>query len=359
MEKFKNSEEYNKYQEEWLLLNLIRELRGIATKGNLPTYTESIKFARQVIPDIFDENSEMVKKHHEPELVRFYLQLAEAQSKLEGRKISGLELVDKEIMELNKMLASDIAEKDTLNKKLKKLKTVRTILKPTKEEEDFILAHDVRSLRFGVMPVNHSGKYADYKVTENRIVRVRLIHPNRGERSLGADMIYEHYDPEKEMVRFVMIQYKLWDGNRLYWTTSRNLKSQLEKLSENLCDQKFCFSSPGRNASGEFRYPFCTAFLRPTDTLLYKNSPLTSSGTHLPICKISEIIRKTSLFNNVLDKHALREVSVSQPVFEECFNKNQLGSRWMSYDEAEELYRKHKILDSEENIIIHVQELEL
>ena len=42
---------------------------------------------------------------------------------------------------------------------------------------------------------------------------------------------------------------------------------------------------------------------------------------------------------------------------EENFNYNQIGSRWMSYEEAEELYRTHKILDDSERIIVHVQEL--
>ena len=53
------------------------------------------------------------------------------------------------------------------------------------------------------------------------------------------------------------------------------------------------------------------------------------------------------------------EVSINQMVFEECFNSNQLGSRWMTYAEAEQLYTKHKILDGGERIILHAQELEL
>ena len=49
MEYFDDHEEYKKFQTEWALLNLVRELRGISNKGATPTYFSAIKLATQII----------------------------------------------------------------------------------------------------------------------------------------------------------------------------------------------------------------------------------------------------------------------------------------------------------------------
>ena len=129
--------------------------------------------------------------------MRLYRQQSEAQSKIEGRTIDPLELVDKKIAELNQQIATDVSN-DLLKKELDKAQIVRSLLVPRNVQEDFILEHDVKSLKFGVDPIDIKAKYADYKVSESRIIRVRLIHPNEGEQSMGADLIYEQYDQENK-----------------------------------------------------------------------------------------------------------------------------------------------------------------
>ena len=359
MEEFKDNQEYKKFQTEWALLNLVRELRGISNKGVTPTYYSSIKLATQIIPEIFNEKSLIVQRNHEPELVRAFRQQAEAQSKIEGRSIDPIELVDKRIVVLNQQIATDIEQKDLLKKELEKVQIVRSLLLPRSIQEDYILEHDVKCLKFGVEPINIQAKSADYKVSEKRYIRLRLIHPNDGEHSMGADLIYEQYDPEKRKVRFVMVQYKIWDGEILYWSQAKNLDPQLAKMADNLCGNGFCKCEKGNNYSTSFRYPYCSAFLRPTDKMQYKNSPFTSSGMHIPICKIESVTVETKDGNKVLRKQNMRETSLSQSLFEENFNYNQIGSRWMSYEELEKLYKEHKILENDERIIVHVQELEI
>ena len=359
MEQFSDDSEYKKFQTEWALINLVRELREISTKGVTPTYYSSIKLATQIIPDIFNEKSLIVQRHHEPELVRSYRQQAEAQSKIEGRLIDPIELVEKRIDVLNKQIATDISFKDLLKKELDKNQIVRSMLLPRNVQEDYILEHDVKSMKFGVEPINIQAKSADYKVSENRYIRVRLIHPNDGEQSMGADLIYEQYDPEKRKVRFVMVQYKIWDGELLYWSQAKNLDPQIAKMNLNLCANGYCKCESGNNHATSFRYPYCSAFLRPTDRLQYKDSPFTSSGMHIPICKINSVVVETKEGNKVLKKQNMRETSISHKLFEENFNLNQIGSRWMNYSEAEQLYKEHKILESDERIIVHVQELEI
>jgi hypothetical protein len=78
---------------------------------------------------------------------------------------------------------------------------------------------------------------------------------------------------------------------------------------------------------------------------------------HIPICKINGVTVESKDGNKILRRQNMKHTSLSHKVFEENFNYNQIGSRWMNYSEAEELYREHKILDDTERIIVHVQEL--
>lgn len=359
MENFNSDEEYRKFQTEWALVNLVKELRGISNRGAIPTYYNAIKLAMQILPDVFNEKSYMVQRHHEPETVRSYRQQAEAQSQIDGKKIEPLDLIDTRIATLVKLIGSDKNNKDLLVKELDKLTKSRSLLVPKNILEDYILHHDVKSVKFGVEPIDIQAKHSDYIVSENRIIRVRMIHPNNGEQSMGADLIYEQYDTEKKVVRFLMVQYKIWEVDTIYWSETKNLNKQLQKMTNKLCSKGYCNCDDGNNVSGEFRYPFCTGFLRPTDNLQFKNSRFTSSGMHVPICKLDALTEVSKDGNKILRKNNMRHASLSQNVFEECFNYNQIGSRWFQYDELEKLYKENKILETDENIIVHVQELEI
>ncbi len=356
---FESREEFKRFQTEWALLNLIKELRGISHKGAMPTYFNAIKLGTQLIPEIFNDDSIIVKRHHEPELVRYYRQQAEATSKLEGKKVEPITLVEKRLEELDKLSGTDIEDKDLILKEQERLKKVRSLLLPRNVQEDYVLHHDIKCMKFGVKPVNIETKYTDYNISENRAIRVRMIHPNNGEQSMGADLIYEQYDPERRKVRFMMVQYKIWDGEILYWSEAKNMEPQIQKLNDNICAKGYCNCETGKNVSGEFRFPYCSAFLRPTDKLQTKDSAFTSSGMHIPVCKINGVTVLTGKGNKVLRKNNLKGTAISQKLFEDCFNYNQIGSRWLDYSELEKLYKDHKILEEDEHIIIHVQELEL
>lgn len=357
--KFKDEAERRAYLTEWAILNLVRELKGISSKGAIPTYYSSIKLGTQIMPEIFNDDSHIIKRHHEPELVRSYRQQAAAESEITGSEVEPLEVLDNRIETLNKQLATNITNKDLLEKELSKLRSIRHLFLPKRVQEDFILHHDVKSMKYGVQPINIGVKSADYQVARDRFIRVRLIHPNDGEQKMGADLIYEQYLPEQKKVRFLLIQYKIWEGELLYWSQAKNLNPQLKKMKNNLCDQGFCLCKDGKNYSTEFRYPYCSAYLRPTDALQDKTSPLTSSGMHIPICRIKDVVEDTSEGNKVLRKKNMRHVSLSQSVFEEAFNYNQIGSRWLDYEEVEKLYEENAILDSGERLLVHVQELEI
>ena len=60
-----------------------------------------------------------------------------------------------------------------------------------------------------------------------------------------------------------------------------------------------------------------------------------------------------------IEKEKIKNQSLSHKVFEEIFNSNMLGSRWLPYDDVEKLYRDHRIIEPEETIVIHAQEFSL
>ena len=358
----KNTAENNQLQLEWLLLNLIKEMKSISSRGSSSTYQNSLEFAKEIIPQVFNKKSILVNSQ-EPDLARQYRQLAKAESLDSGKKVNPLDLIDARIKKLKSLIKKSPVENDLLRRDLSKHERIRPlfVLKPI--TEDFVLHKDLYAERYSFEPLKISGvKYTDHKITEDRILRVRLIHPDKAEHSLGADLIYEHYWQEKELVRFAHLQYKIWDGKTLLFSKSPNLNSQLEKLKEALCGKGYCNAvhSLFKEEGKEYRFPYCSAFLRPTDKLQNKNSPLVSSGLHLPICKIGEHASYTEPGHNKKLEHAhIKDSSLTSVIFEDLFNDNKIGSRWLTYEEAEKIYKKHKILESDERIILHAQEFEI
>ncbi len=160
------------------------------------------------------------------------------------------------------------------------------------------------------------------------------------------------------MGRIVLVQYKIWDGKRLYTSQARNLKEQLDKLAKISCETGLCKPYENSARLEAYRMPYCVSFLRPTDKLQDPDSRLISSGLHTPICAIAKAWEPTNYEGDgeKIEKKRIRSESLSHRVFEEMFNTNMIGSRWLTYDEIEQLYRDHKILQHNEKIVLHAQE---
>jgi hypothetical protein len=60
--------------------------------------------------------------------------------------------------------------------------------------------------------------------------------------------------------------------------------------------------------------------------------------------------------NTLLSKE-IRSGGVTHEIFEEMFNANMLGSKWLTYKELEDLYHANNVLEPGDRIIIHAQEL--
>jgi hypothetical protein len=70
-------------------------------------------------------------------------------------------------------------------------------------------------------------------------------------------------------------------------------------------------------------------------------------------------MQDTGRGNKKIESKVIRSEAVTHKVFEEMFNANLLGSRWLTYEEIETLYRDHKVLEPTERIVLHVQEFGL
>ena len=74
---------------------------------------------------------------------------------------------------------------------------------------------------------------------------------------------------------------------------------------------------------------------------------------HLPLCEV----RRLQEAENKVTKSNIIERAISSKNFEDLFNENMLGSRWISINYLEKFY-KDKGLDSlTDSIRIHAQEV--
>jgi len=195
--------------------------------------------------------------------------------------------------------------------------------------------------------------YHDFQLPDSNILRLRLVHPDRAEQITGADIIYERHVPRQQRVSIVGVQYKIWDDKSLYLSDER-MQRQLARMKEFFCDAKLCQAG---SEDHTFRFPFCGAFLRPTDRLQNPNQKLRTTGEHLPIRQIDKVKRTGVRDGEMLSLDSIRHMSLSHHVFENLFTSGKIGSRTISYDELETLYAKLGSMIDQNRILIHAQDL--
>ncbi len=341
---------------EWTTLNALREMLGIALKGSLsPTYEQTLAFAKVVAPQLFDSPKSLIGRTREHPLVEEYHQKTQALARIEAREVSLTEIIDRDISELKGFLKA-AKENNQLQKRLTILESTRALLHPKNYTENQLILRDLfKAHRDIPVPSIEGDTYREFQLTEDRGIRIRLLHPDPTEHVVGADLVYETYWDKKRLLRLAVVQYKIWNGKTLYTSQAANLENQLDKLKGIFCDGGLC-QAPNSRRSNAYRLPFCSAFLRPTDELQYPDSRFISSGLHTPICVVAGSWEDTGRGGKKLESKNVRSESLTHKVFEEVFNTNMLGSRWLTYTEIDDLYRKHKILESSESVVIHAQE---
>jgi len=121
----------------------------------------------------------------------------------------------------------------------------------------------------------------------------------------------------------------------------------------NLCSGGFCHGSHGKNYSTkQFRFPYCSAFLRPTSNKASVNSKLISSGYHLRVCDV--LAKKQT--ENKLTKDSIKQTSLTQNTFEELFTIGKVGSRWIDIEDLDNFYKNINLPFHSDTIRIHAQQ---
>lgn len=332
-----------------------RDLLQIANKRNQPpTYENALGLLNELAPDLYNDFIELLSRKNKSELVQYFTDLSEIKSKEAAREITPIELIERQIKTLQELHDQDPSKK-TVTKRLMEHLVAREKMDLVRLTENRILNRDFNQ----VSRESYSDKlfqddfYSDYKLKNSNILRIRFLHPDTDEHVTGADLIYEQYDLTKNKVRFVFLQYKTWDKDVIYTSSTANLVPQLEKMTNLLCKNKLCHSSAGNKTSNKYRLPYCSAFLRPTDKVQNSDSKLISSGYHLPICNALKLIES----EGKIEKKMIKEESFSSHIFEELFNSNMVGTRWIETEDLEKIYEENKIFKKSDRIKLYAQEI--
>jgi hypothetical protein len=332
----------------------MRESVSIARKLPQPaSYEHSLDLIHDLDPNIYNQITTLLTNKNESDSVKYYKEKAELLSTSE-KPVSPLDLINYDLNE-HQLLQEKAGEKRFITKKIFELRAAIEYFTPREVSEHKILSSDFYLAEHGGYfgkKIYENDSYKDYKLPNSNLLRLRLLHPDKAEAILGVDLIYEFFDLSKNRVRFAHMQYKTWNTNVLYLNDER-MNNQLTKMENNLCKSGFCKDHNGEKYPPSYRLPFCCGFIRPTSKLQSSDSKLVSTGVHLPICEVKKIRETDSKItkNNILDR------SISNKNFEELFNDNILGSRWIEIDALEEFYETRGIRSLTDSIRIHAQEV--
>lgn len=345
----------------------LRDTISIARKQDQPpTYEHAIRLLYDISPEFYKDVIAILDSQNPTETAKRYQELSRLQTLTTGAQVEAVTLINAEIERYQSLLAApeaarmSAADKRFTRQFLAQLIAARSSLTPERKlTEHRILARDTsRADRtdFGAQFIDNThDDYTDYKLPSGNYLRIRLLHPDAPERITGAELIYEQHDEERNALRFVFLQYKIWENGVLHFNSSNRLRPQLQKMQRFLCERGYC-NPPDiiERLGGEYRLPHCCAFLRPTDKIQKTNAKLISSGIHIPVCNALAIEEQEG---GKIDKRYIRHQTLTHKIFEHLFNRRFLGSRWLQESEVRKLYDEAKIVSPTDSIIIYAREI--
>ncbi len=345
---------------EWIALNAFRGLTKIASKGDLSksTYDNALDLGGALYPDLLGPENSVLRRDRESDTSKEYRQKAQLLTIRNRERVDPIELLRADIEEFKGLLSiaeqnkGDKTRVDQLKKKLGQLINAEREMIPVGHTENQLIFRDAYNVQRDLPSLASGQGYRDFKLPDDNVLRVRVLHPDRPEHISGADIIYERHSPHAASASIVAVQYKIWSGKALYLTDAR-MTEQIKRLQAFTCDKNICQNS---EQALEYRFPCCAAFLRPTDKLQKTDQKYFSTGEHLPICKIDECKTVTERGAEILEYSQMRDISLNSEMFEYLFNKGKIGSRALSYDELNLLYSEFLVSSSEDNVVIYAQE---
>ncbi|MBK8367666.1 MAG: hypothetical protein IPL10_09665 [Bacteroidetes bacterium] len=332
-----------------------RDLLQLANKRSTPpTYENALGLLNEIAPDLYEQFTVLLSRKNDSELVQYFKDLAEIKSKESGKEISAIDLIERQIETLQDLHDKDTT-KGTVTKRLLEHRVAREKMEPVRLTENRILNRDYSKAD----RTTYADKlfdddfYTDYKLKNKNILRIRFLHPDNDEHVTGADLIYEQYDLKNDLVRFVFLQYKVWEKGTIYVSQSTNLEEQMDKMKTVLCDNNLCVCPENETLNKKNRLPYCSGFIRPTDRIQENDSKLMSTGYHLPLCRAIELAGEYGK----IEKDSIKEQSFKSHIFEELFNDNMIGSKWIAVKTLEEVYEKNQIFKKSDRIKLYALEL--
>lgn len=336
-------------------VNAVREAVSLAKRTHQPiTYEQTLDIISDLNQELYEEVVTLLARKNESDLVKYFKEKALAKS-TDEREFSPTELIEEELEELQGIVDKD-RTKRFLNKRVFDYKNALEYFQPRKVSEHKILNADFYLAERPSFKISktlyENEEFKDYQLPNGKVLRLRLLHPDKPEHIIGADLIYEQFNLKTGQARFLVLQYKTWNTKSLN-LSSGNIGAQFEKLDKNLCKSGFCSNYEGKKKTGGYRFPYCSAFLRPTSYIASADSKLVSTGIHVPICEVLKIkeTEKSLTSKNIKGK------AVSYKIFDELYVEQMLGSRWLTFDELKNFYESKDLLSYQDRIRVHAQEV--
>jgi 6-pyruvoyl-tetrahydropterin synthase len=348
------------------ILISMRDMLLLAEKNGKVTYQHAFEILHDLSPQIYSEIIKSVQHKNLNDTAKLFEEQAKIKSLGLEKEITALDLANEAISEIENVIESGQAQllneeelKHTRQRLLHLLATKESLMPERRITEHRILERDfskANRVDFGAQFMQSDDNTVDYKLSNKSYLRIRMLHPDRVEHISGADLIYEQHNEERDEIRVMFLQYKIWEDGVLYLNSGK-VETQLLKMKSLLCDKGFCQGKELPENSVvplDYRFPYCCAFLRPTDRIQLKNEKLISSGIHVPVC--AALIMKK--IDGKIDKKYSRYQTLTQEIFEHLFNRSFIGSRWMKAKELEGFYKSNNLISKTDSVLLYAREIQ-
>lgn len=328
------------------------------------TYAIAAEVLGDVDPSLSREMNQFLNSlQNEPLVVQKYRELAE----ISGNSVTAIQLINQREEEINKKFFPSIMDypKDSfpvLKRELKGLRYAREwLLKHTPNDEYSRLREQTainRDFFTVARPANiykpkgsKIDNFKEYSLPNGNLMQMRLLHNLPPEAVTGVDMVYEIIDIKNQKMRFIHLQYKIWDDKKFSIKNERELKQQT-RIQNTFCKTGLCQLT--KENAITFRFPACSAYYRPTTNKQRKDSSIVTTGIHLPACEVKRLLAAKS----AITKASLYENAISNSSFDELFRNGFIGSDWLDIEYVQKFYQECQILESNDKIVLNMREVD-
>jgi hypothetical protein len=337
--------------------------------GNSVNVTYAI--AAEVLGDVdpalsYEMNKFLASLQTDPVIVQKYRELAE----INEEPTTPINLINQRINEIMKILKRSALRYNreafpVLRRELKGLENAKLWLNRRERLDEYYQIRENTALNrdffTAVRPANiykpkgsTIDNFKEYALPNGNLMQIRLLHNLSPEAVTGIDMVYEIIDSKTNRMRFIHLQYKIWNEKSFTINTEREIKQET-RIHNTFCKRDFCqLNSKNTTGNTPFRFPACSAYYRPTTNKQRKDASIVTTGIHLPACEV----RRLTKVKSSISKADLYENAISNSSFDELFRNGFIGSDWLDIETVQRFYQENKILESNDKIVLSMREVE-